>query len=367
MTSYPGRGLQIIFDISANNLLPFEFILIIIMAIRGGYIHYIGYRPLSYNMSNMDLKTEIKAEAARLGFDLVGICKPEYSPADHDYLLNWLNLGYHGEMAYMSRAPRHRSDPRLFMGNVKSIIAVGINYYREPDYQEIYPYISIYARGKTYQSAIRSKLEHLLGFIKQTAPAAKGKIAVDTSPTFDKLWAEKAGLGWRGKNTLLLNRKFGSFVFLSELFTDLELEPDEPEIDHCADCHKCIDACPTGALIAPHLLDANKCISYLTIETHSLADNAHLIGNHICGCDLCQIACPYNQSLKTTNTVEFQRRQGNAGAAEAWINLTESEFKSRYTGTILEDLGFIRFGNNVKVALDNIKKGNNGDKGLKSA
>ena len=304
----------------------------------------------------MELEVRIKAEANRLGFDLVGIAGPAYSPADHDKLLNWLADGYHAEMAYMSRSPRQRSDPRLFFEEVKSVIAVGISYYQSPDYESDKPYISIYARGKPYQDVIREKLTSLLDFIKTIAPDVKGKIAVDTSPTFDKLWAQKAGLGWRGKNTLLLNRKLGSFIFLGELFIDIELKPDTSETDHCADCHACIDACPTGALVEPHKLNAEKCISYLTIEANSEPENPYLIGNHIYGCDLCQLVCPFNKTLDVTRAEEFRGAPANLSDIAAWGNLTDADYKKRYMGTILNNLGFNRFEKNVKVALNNIDR-----------
>ena len=304
----------------------------------------------------MELEVRIKAEAKRLGFDLVGIAKPAYSPVDHDRLLNWLADGYQAEMSYMARSPRRRSDPRLFLEDVKSIIIVGISYYQEPNYESDRPYISIYARGKPYQDVIREKLTSLLDFIKSPVPDVRGKIAVDTSPTFDKLWAQKAGLGWRGKNTLLLNRKLGSFIFLGELFINIDLEPDKAESDHCADCYACVDACPTGALTAPYRLNAEKCISYLTIEANSELENPYITGNHIYGCDLCQLVCPYNKSLPATRAEEFGRHIDSPSTEGEWLGLTEADFKNRYSGTILDDFGFIRFEKNVKLALLNIEQ-----------
>jgi len=307
-------------------------------------------------MDKTEFKEEIKVKAKELGFDLLGVCKPEYSPADHDHLLRWLEKGYHGDMHYMARNPRQRSDPRLFLEGVRSIVTVGMNYYKEPGYNADTPYISIYARGRQYQNVLKSKLKTLMEFIKQKYPEVNGKIAVDTSPTFDKLWALKAGLGWRGKNTLIINKKIGSFIFLGEIFLDIELNPDIPQPDHCADCQICLDACPTGALEQPYVLNAAKCISYLTIEAKSARQNPKLIGNHIFGCDLCQLACPYNESAPFTQIPEFAPAEGfSIDFAHNWRSLTEIEYKNRYMGTILHDYGFNRYKKNLEMVEKNLK------------
>lgn len=314
-------------------------------------------------MEKTSLKDRIKSKAKRLGFDLVGICKPRYNPEDHNHLLCWLGKGYHGQMTYMARNPRQRSDPRLLMEDVKSVVAVGISYYNDPGYRPDKPYVSIYARGKPYQKVVKHKLKALLKYIQSVQPGIEGKIAVDTSPTFDKLWAQMAGLGWRGKNTLLINNKIGSFIFLGELFLNIEIEPDNPETSRCADCDKCLESCPTGALEKPHLLNATKCISYLTIELSNGPQNPEpvtgifQIGNHLFGCDLCQIVCPYNESAVKTNTVEFLPNQylGNMNVAEL-TDLTESGFKNRFQGTMVAEYGFNRFKKNLKVVKCNLKK-----------
>lgn len=305
---------------------------------------------------DISLKNRIKQKASELGFDLVGICRPDYSPEDHDRLQRWLDKNYHAKMDYMGRTPRQRSDPGLFFENARSVISVGINYYNEPAYLPDRPYISLYARGRPYQDVVKGKLKTLLEFIRNIRPETRGKIAVDTSPTFDKLWAEKAGLGWRGKNTLLINRKIGSFVFLGELFLNLDLEPDPPETDHCADCRKCLDACPTGALVEPRVLDANLCISYLTIEAEGPLENPALIGNNLFGCDICQLACPYNKGALPARAPEFSPEPAIPENDTNFVGMAEADFKNRYSGTILGKSGFNRYKNKAKAVDINIKK-----------
>lgn len=314
-------------------------------------------------MGKTDLKGKIKSKAEQLGFDLVGICQPHYSPEDHNHLLCWLNKGYHGQMSYMARKPRQRSDPGLLMEDVRSVVAVGISYFNDTGYSPDKPYVSIYARGSPYQKVIKDKLKALFKYIQSIQSDIKGKIAVDTSPTFDKLWAQMAGLGWRGKNTLIVNRKMGSFVFLGELFLNIEIEPDNPEIDHCADCDKCLESCPTGALEKPHLLNATKCISYLTIELSDSPQNPEhensisQVGNHLFGCDLCQIVCPYNKAVAKTDKVEFSPNQCfDVMDVDELSDLIESEFENRFQGTVLSEHGFNRFKRNmeaVKINLEN--------------
>jgi epoxyqueuosine reductase len=311
-------------------------------------------------MTSKSLKEQIKMKALELGFHLFGVAAPEYHPADHDRLLSWLEKDYHSDMAYLAKAPRRRFDPKLFLKDVKSIIVVAANYYKNPGYDKTKPYISIYARGKPYQKVIRDRLKQLLEYIRELHPEAKGKIAVDTSPTSDKLWGQIAGIGWRGKNTILINKKIGSFIFLGELFLNLELPPDRPETDHCADCRKCLDSCPTGALESPHLLNTARCISYLTIEAKSPIEQPSQIGNHVLGCDICQLVCPYNQSPPTAGMAELQSSIDDNYADWFTHEMTEVEFKNRFEGTILAEYGFNRVINNMAIVHRNLLYDKNG-------
>jgi len=303
---------------------------------------------------NSELKNLIKIKSRQLGFDLVGVCLPEYEPVEHNHLLNWLANDFHARQDYLVRNPRLRCDPRLFFHDVQSIVAVGVSYYKEPSFRSDHPYISIYARGKPYQKVIRDKLQKLLAYIQEIMPQAQGKIAVDSSPTLDKLWAQKAGLGWRGKNTLLINKEIGSFIFLGELFLNIELEPDQAAVDHCADCHKCLDKCPTHALVEPHMLNAARCISYLTIEHEGALADPGLLGNHVFGCDICQLECPYNSGIPETQIPEFLNLNDSFIDNILWTNITENEFKTRYMGTILGEYGFYRCNKNLVVVRDNL-------------
>lgn len=305
----------------------------------------------------VNLNRSIKTKGEALGFHLVGVCAALYSPENHDHLLNWLNRGFQADLGYLERNPRMRSDPRLFFPGAKSIIAVGMSYSAETEYNPAEPYISIYARCRPYQEIIKAKLNELLEYIKTLVPEVKGKIAVDTSPTFDKVWANRAGLGWAGKNTILINKQLGSFIFLGELFVDIEIEPDMPETDHCADCSRCIDACPTEALVEPYVLDVSKCISYLTISTEVSEDKANAIGNNILGCDICQLACPYNngQNKRESNPEIFTEASFNNLSKQDYNSLTEPGFNDTFKGTIIAQKGFYKFRHNVLVVQNNMR------------
>jgi epoxyqueuosine reductase len=307
----------------------------------------------------VDLNRSIKTKGKALGFNLVGVCKADYSPENHSYLLNWLNRGFQANLGYLERNPRMRSDPRLFFPGAKSIISVGLSYFTETEYNLSEPYISIYARCRPYQEIIKAKLKELLEYIKTLVPEVRGKIAVDTSPTFDRVWANRAGLGWPGKNTILINKNLGSFIFLGELFVDIEIEPDAPETDHCANCSACLDACPTGALVEPYVLDTSRCVSYLTISTDVEGDGAKLIGNNILGCDICQLACPYNGRIeKSGNRADIRPENDfNNIAKNEYYSLTEPRFKDTFKETIISQKGFYKFRHNALVVQNNISAG----------
>jgi epoxyqueuosine reductase len=241
----------------------------------------------------------IKAEALRLGFMSCGISKANFLNEEAPRLENWLKNNSHGEMKYMENHFDKRLDPRLLVDDAKSVVSLTLNYFSptqqlDPDA----PKISKYAYGKDYHTVIKEKLAELLAFIQSEIGEVAGRCFVDSAPVMDKAWAQKAGLGWRGKNSNLISREAGSFFFLAELIIDLDLAYDSPFVnDHCGSCTRCIDACPTDAIAAPYVVDGSKCISYLTIELKNEIPNEFKgkMDNWMFGCDICQDVCPWNK------------------------------------------------------------------------
>ena len=241
----------------------------------------------------------IKTEAVRLGFMACGISRAEFLEEEAPRLENWLKNNHHGEMSYMENHFDKRLDPRLLVEDAKSVVSLTLNYFTdEKQLDSTAPKISKYAYGEDYHSVIKEKLKELMAFIKDEIGEVAGRCFVDSAPVMDKAWAQKSGLGWRGKNSNLISKEAGSFFFLAELIIDLELEYDSPfKADHCGSCTRCIDACPTDAIIAPYVVDGSKCISYLTIELKNEIPTAfkNKMENWMFGCDICQDVCPWNR------------------------------------------------------------------------
>ena len=242
---------------------------------------------------------KIKAEALRLGFMACGISKAEFLAAEAPRLENWLNNNHHGEMGYMENYFDKRLDPRLLVEGAQSVVSLTLNYFtNEKQLDPNAPRISKYAYGEDYHTIIKEKLNELMSFITDEIGEVAGRCFVDSAPVMDKAWAQKSGLGWRGKNSNLISRESGSFFFLAELIIDLELAYDSPFVaDHCGSCTRCIDACPTDAIVAPYVVDGSKCISYLTIELKNEIPIAFKdkMENWMFGCDICQDVCPWNR------------------------------------------------------------------------
>ncbi|NDD64481.1 MAG: tRNA epoxyqueuosine(34) reductase QueG [Acidobacteria bacterium] len=279
----------------------------------------------------------IKDEARALGFDPVGIVPAASLTAEGELLRKWLELGRHGEMDYLARHAELRVDPAKLLPGVRSVVCVALNYY-QPDPHSDDPEIgkiSRYAWGDDYHDVLREKLTRLLARIREQAPEVEGRVCVDTAPIMDKAWAVRAGIGWLGKHTNVITRQYGSWVFLGELLLSIKLEYDNLiEPDHCGKCTACLDACPTGALVAPYQLDATRCISYGTIELRDetlpapIADNLH---NWVFGCDICQDVCPWSRFSKPTGEESFVPRTGitNPPLREL-ANLSQDEFTFRF-------------------------------------
>ena len=266
----------------------------------------------------MVLSEAIKQEARASGFDAVGIARVDApaSPPQHTLiarLTQWLERGFHGTMAWMGRTPEKRADPRQILPECRSIISVGVNYLTEHHVDERTGYgrIARYAWGKDYHKVIGDRLKQLDHRIHRMAPEAKTRCYVDTGPIMEKAWAEQAGLGWIGKHSNLVSDEYGSWLLLGEILTTLDLEPDKPATDLCGSCTLCIQACPTKAIVEPYIVDATRCISYLTIElredqTAIPEELQSRLGNKIFGCDDCLDVCPFNLRAEPTQEPAFQ-------------------------------------------------------------
>ena len=261
------------------------------------------------------LSARIRRKASELGIDKVGFARADQLADEGAHFFEWLATGKHGEMAWLERDPDKRADPRLIFPDAKSVISVAINYYtpHPHDRDDNRGKISRYAWGDDYHDVVKEKLRVLLDWIAAENPGVGGKVSVDTAPVMEKAWAERAGIGWIGKHSNLITKELGSWVFLGEILLNVELEYDDPVTDHCGSCTACIEACPTGAIVEPFVVDSNKCISYATIELR--ADDlpndisANLEG-WVYGCDICQDVCPWNRFEKPTMETRFEPRHG---------------------------------------------------------
>ncbi|SFS86202.1 epoxyqueuosine reductase [Mucilaginibacter polytrichastri] len=287
----------------------------------------------------------IKAEAQKLGFLFCGIAKAEFLEQEAPRLESWLQKGMHGEMAYMENYFDKRLDPRLLVDGAKSVISLGLNYYSDHQQSDPNaPKISKYAFGADYHTVIKDKLKQLLAVINEQIGEVGGRAFVDSAPVLDKAWAKKAGLGWIGKNSNLISKKTGSFFFLAELIVDIELEYDiEPTADHCGTCTRCIDACPTEAIVAPQVVNGSRCISYLTIELKNEipAEFKGKMDGWMFGCDICQDVCPWNKFSLLHQEQSFAPHPELLGMNTAdWNDITEDVFRKVFKNSAVKRTKF---------------------------
>jgi epoxyqueuosine reductase len=307
----------------------------------------------------MSNAASIREKASALGFEKVGVARVGALP-HADFLRSWLGDGFHGDMGYMAREPERREDPSKLLPGARAVVCVAKNYHTPGRHPEngLAGRISRYAWGDDYHDVLMGKLHELRSHVESLG--GRAKVCVDTSAVLEKPWAQRAGLGWQGKHSNLIARDLSSWFFLGEILTDLDLEPDAPHArDFCGTCTRCIDLCPTKAIVAPYVVDSRRCIAYLTIEHRGPIPRElrPLMGNLVFGCDICQDVCPWNKFAKVAPEREFYARDGNlAPSLPGLMGLSREEFARRFKDSPVRRAKYAGFLRNVAVAL-----GNSGD------
>ena len=311
-----------------------------------------------------NLRNWLGEEAAKLGFDQLRITDT-YLGSASERLKQWLADGRHGAMEYMERHAELRSDPQLLVPGTVRVICVSMSYLLpEGDFDREWQrledptqaVVSLYARGRDSHKVLRNRLQELSTLVEKKIGSFGYRVFTDSAPLMEVELARKAGLGWRGKHTLLLNRNYGSMFFLGEILVDMPLPLDQEQEDHCGTCNACMTVCPTQAITAPYQLDARRCISYLTIENPGEipVEFRRAMGNRIYGCDDCQLTCPWNKFAKRTELSDFAERHGlgRASLLHLW-SWTEAEFDKRHEGSAIRRIGYMRWRRNLAVAMGN--------------
>ena len=314
-------------------------------------------RPIA---AGADPKAAIGARAFALGFDAVGFAEAALAASAGEALRAFLEKGFHGDMGWLASRAERRAAPDALWPEARSAVVVGLNYGIEGDAlaglaNRARGNVSVYARGRDYHEVLKSRLKRLAREIA-AAQGCAVKVFVDTAPVMEKPLAQRAGLGWQGKHTNLVSRAHGSWFFLGAMLTDLALAPDAPETDHCGECRRCLDACPTNAFPSPYVLDARRCISYLTIEHkgHIPRDLRAPIGNRIFGCDDCLAACPWNKFARASSDPAWRPRAAADLADLADLaRLDDASYRRAFAGTPVRRAGRDRFVRNVLIAIGN--------------
>ena len=303
-------------------------------------------------MKSNNYKQLLKTKATELGFFYCGFSKADFLEEEAPRLEKWLNLNYQGKMSYMANYFDKRLDPRLLVDDAKTVVSLLLNYYPEEIQNAESPKISKYAYGEDYHTVIKDKLKELIQYLKENIGEINGRAFVDSAPVMDKVWANKSGLGWIGKNSNLIHPKEGSFFFIAELILDIEIEPDGPMKDYCGTCTRCIDACPTGAIVQPYVVDGSKCISYLTIELKDeLLPNEFKgkMDNWMFGCDICQDVCPWNRFSKITQEKRFKPNPLLLELkSNDWKELNEEAFNQLFKHSAVKRTKFTGLQRNIK-------------------
>ena len=295
----------------------------------------------------------IKKLAKEIGFASCGISKARFLKEEEKNFENWLKQGNQGTMSYLERNFDKRLNPKKLVPGSKSVISLTFNYFPpRKNLKKNSFIISKYAYGKDYHFVIKKKLKTLFSLIKEKIGNIEGRVFVDSAPIHERAWAKISGLGWIGKNSLLLNKKMGSYFFLAEIICDLELEYDTPVTDHCGTCTKCIDACPTSAITQAQVIDANKCISYLTIENKNEipSELSKSFNNYIFGCDICQDVCPWNKFSKPHDEKEFLPNDEVSNFSNKdWEELTHDTFNRIFKNSAIKRTRFEGLKRNIKA------------------
>ncbi len=311
-----------------------------------------------------EIKQAIRDKALAQGFDAVGFASPDVGEAARQQLAEFLARGLHGDMGWLAQGAERRAEPRRLWAGARSVVVLGVNYTPRDDplkrlTERGRGAISVYAHGRDYHLVLKKRLKALARWIHETF-GSQVKLFVDTAPVMEKPLAALGGIGWQGKHTNLVSRSFGSWLFLGEVFTTLEMPADAPETDHCGTCHACLDVCPTRAFPAPYRIDARRCISYLTIEHkgHIAPEFRRAMGNRIYGCDDCLAVCPWNKFAGAGQEPDLlPRAEITAQRLADLARLGEAAFREVFAGTAIKRTGRDRFVRNVLIAL-----GNSGDR-----
>jgi epoxyqueuosine reductase len=293
----------------------------------------------------------IREAAQRIGFSHVGFSKACFLEEEAPRLEKWLAGNMHGKMAYMERWFDKRLDPRLLVDGAKSVVSLLYNYYPSNKQSGDVPRISKYAFGEDYHDVIKDKLHELLNEIRESVGDVGGRVFVDSAPVLDRAWAKRSGLGWIGKNSNLINTRAGSFFFIAELILDIDLGQDPPIGDFCGTCNRCVEACPTAAIVAPQVVDGSKCISYFTIELREAIPQEHknTYNEWVFGCDICQDVCPWNRFSTPHHEQRFvpKDEQHLKRSERDWMEMTEEVFRKHYGDSPLMRAGLRKMKENV--------------------